>query len=78
MDTAIVLAYFGSKINAKHRNFVALHIGIFIFTHFHLYYRFFEQGRKQNFHHTFVFKQILEHRVINRICNIQHGYLLSL
>ena len=78
VGVTIFLAHFGCKIDAKHGYFVAIHISIFVFTHFHFHHRFFEQGRKQDFHYTFVFKPIFENGVINGICKIQHDCLLSL
>ena len=72
MGAAVVFAYRGGKVYAKHRERVALTVGVLVWTHFYVGDVHSEQSRQDGAGYALVVHQVLEHHVVNRVGNVYH------
>ena len=79
LQTAIILTNLRPEIDAEHRNLVTSAVGIFMLTHLYFCNFTLQKSRKHYLCHAVVLHKVLEHRIINRICNTYyHNCFLSL
>ena len=72
--TTILLTHLRSKIDAEHGNLVTCAVGVFMLTHLNLHHFLLQKCRKHSLGNAVVLHKILEHRVINWVCNSYYHY----
>ena len=78
LQASIILTDLRTEVNAEHGNLVTRTVGIFVLTHLHLSHLPLQKSRKHCLGHAVVLHEVLEHRVINWVCNTYYHNRSSL
>ena len=67
---AIILTDGGGKVYAEHGDSLPAAVGVFMPAHLNSYYRLLQQRGKHGTSHALILHEVLEHRVVYRVCYV--------